>query len=264
MPGRSSKNGKAQKSYAAPALEKGLDILELLAEKKVPMSMPQISAALNRSKSEIYRMLSVLEGRGYLSREEGSEQFHITNRLFDLGMSVSPVGTLVEQAYPIMHDLSERIRQSSHLVVASGERIVVIARVESSAVFGFSVKVGRHASLFATTSGTVLLAWMPEGERELLIDAHAEKAEGFDRRSFEAKLAATRKRGWLQQKSADVWGITDISVPILTGDGDRAIASLMVPFLKTSQTGISIGDVRRAVCRAAREISALAATYRGF
>ena len=82
-------------AYSAPALEKGLDILELLAKKRVPMTMPQISAELDRSKSEIYRMVAVLEDRGYLTRDESSEQFSITTRLFDLGMTSSHPTMLV-------------------------------------------------------------------------------------------------------------------------------------------------------------------------
>jgi DNA-binding IclR family transcriptional regulator len=253
-----------QKSYSAPALEKGLDILELLARKKTPMTMPQISAALDRSKSEIYRMLTVLEDRGYLAREEGADQFRITNKLFDLGMSVSPVGTLVESAYPIMHELSENVRQSGHLVVASGDRIVIIARVESSAVFGFSVKVGRYASLFETTSGAVLLAWMPDTERLSLLQSHAKQAKDFDVTTFETGLESIRRRGWLQQESADVPGITDISVPIFAADNEQAIACLMVPFLETTRTKVPLKEAAGLVRAAAKRISALAATYHGF
>ena len=244
------KPAKLQKSYSAPALEKGLDILELLAEKRAPMTMPQMSAALDRSKSEIYRMVAVLEDRGYLCRDEATEQFRITGQLFDLGMSVSPIGTLIEDAYPLMHELSEQIRQSSHLVVASGDRIVVVARVESSAVFGFSVKVGRYAGLFETTSGKVLLSWMPEAERATLIRTHARLSTGFGIREFESQLEAIRERGWLQQESADVPGITDISVPVFMGGGEQAIACLMVPFLASSRTTVSLDQTRELVVEA--------------
>ena len=252
------------KTYAAPALEKGLDILELLAEERMPMTMPEISAALGRSKSEIYRMVTVLEGRGYLSRDDASEQFRITGRLFDLGMSVSPAGTLVEDAYPIMHELSEYIRQSSHLVVASGDRIVIIARVESSAVFGFSVKVGRYAGLVETTSGNVLLAFMPKTERAQLVRAHARRPKGFRIREFNSRLEAVRDCGWMQQASDHVDGITDISVPIFPGDGEHAIACLMVPFVQSSRTKVKLDDAREAVIRTAAKVSSLASRHHGF
>ena len=46
--------------YAAPALEKGLDILELLASAEQSMTTGQIADALGRSKNEIFRMVFVL------------------------------------------------------------------------------------------------------------------------------------------------------------------------------------------------------------
>jgi len=264
MPSSNSIINDIQKVYSAPALEKGLDIIELLAEKKLPMTMPQISSALDRSKSEIYRMLAVLEERGYLHREEGSDYFRITNKLFDLGMSVSPVGTLVESAYPVMHELSESIRQSSHLAVVSGARIVIIARVESTSVFGFSVKVGRYAGLFETTSGAVLLAWMPDRERQLFLKARARRSGDFDVVAFKEKLELIRKRGWLQQKSVDVSGITDIGFPIFLGNRSHAIACLLVPFLQSSRTKVALPEARELTGKAAGGISSLAATYHGF
>ena len=61
-------------SYAAPALEKGLDILELLAEVGEPLSTREIAERLARSKSEIFRMVFVLQQRGYLAREAGTDR----------------------------------------------------------------------------------------------------------------------------------------------------------------------------------------------
>ena len=54
--------------YAAPALEKGFDIVEYLSAVSTPKSQAQIAQALNRSPNEIYRPLVVLESRGYLAR----------------------------------------------------------------------------------------------------------------------------------------------------------------------------------------------------
>ena len=55
-----------QAPYTAPALEKGLDILELLADAGEGLSQNQVAARLGRSVGEIFRMLEVLERRGWL------------------------------------------------------------------------------------------------------------------------------------------------------------------------------------------------------
>ena len=48
-----------RKPYSAPALEKGLDILELLSKQEAGLTQSEISRALGRSVSEIFRMLVV-------------------------------------------------------------------------------------------------------------------------------------------------------------------------------------------------------------
>src|SRR5690349_16681852 len=49
--------------YAVPALEKGLDILELLASSPTGLNLTAIASGLGRSTGEIYRILQFLEAR---------------------------------------------------------------------------------------------------------------------------------------------------------------------------------------------------------
>src|SRR6202012_1729780 len=52
--------------YSAPALEKGLDIIELLAGHPEGLSLVELARALGRTTAEIFRMVVVLQTRGYL------------------------------------------------------------------------------------------------------------------------------------------------------------------------------------------------------
>ena len=49
---------ESTEKYSAPALSKGLDILELLAEQSSGLKKNEIAFALGRSVSELYRMFS--------------------------------------------------------------------------------------------------------------------------------------------------------------------------------------------------------------
>src|SRR3546814_3285329 len=64
----------ARTTYSAPALEKGLEIIELLAAERRPMSTRAIAERLGRSKGEIFRVVFVLVERGYLRRDARSEE----------------------------------------------------------------------------------------------------------------------------------------------------------------------------------------------
>ncbi|MEO8113758.1 MAG: helix-turn-helix domain-containing protein, partial [Phenylobacterium sp.] len=120
-----------ERRYRAPALEKGLDVLELLASHGSPMTPSQISAALDRSMSELFRMIQVLEYKGYIVPAETGDGFELSNKLFTLGLARAPIRSLLEVALPIMRDLSRAVRLSCHLAVVSDEQMVVVARVEN-------------------------------------------------------------------------------------------------------------------------------------
>ena len=112
--------------YRAPALEKGLDILEVLAHERQPMPLREIGLQLGRSKGELFRMLVVLQVRGYIQRDEAGDAFFLTPRLFELGMRTPFVRDLLDAALPEMQKLAEATQQSAHLVVPSrGETVVV-------------------------------------------------------------------------------------------------------------------------------------------
>ena len=52
---------EGKRYYPTPALEKGLDILELFAANPEGMTVSEVARRLNRTMSEIFRMLLCLE-----------------------------------------------------------------------------------------------------------------------------------------------------------------------------------------------------------
>ena len=69
--------------YRLPALDKGLDILELLAGEEEGLSQAEIAKAPGRTPNEHYRMLERLVRRGYVSRN-ASDRYELTLKLFGL------------------------------------------------------------------------------------------------------------------------------------------------------------------------------------
>jgi DNA-binding IclR family transcriptional regulator len=124
-------------TYSAPALEKGLDILEMLCRSNVPRSQTEIAESLGRSVSEIYRMLACLVDRNYLVN--AGETYAITTKLFELAHSNPPTNRLLSEAGPIMQKLSAGLQQACHLTVYNQGRQIVIAKVDNPAGMGFSL-----------------------------------------------------------------------------------------------------------------------------
>ncbi|RST31525.1 IclR family transcriptional regulator [Sphingomonas ginkgonis] len=238
--------------YRAPALQKGLAILETLAHSQEPMSMSDISSALSRSRNEIFRMLQVLEDMHYITKDTAGG-YTLTNRLFALGMQQPPVRDLLDHALPHMHRLSEALDQSCHLGVASGSEMVVIARVEAPGMLGFAVRVGYRRPLHLSASGQVIAAFQPEPVLEQMVGDMKRAGETVGRKPLEKLLAPIRAQGHLVRESEVVNAVVDLSAPILVHD--FAVAALTVPFMRGAGVKIDEAAATDLLCRTAETIS---------
>ena len=239
--------------YKAPALEKGLDVLELLATTSSPMTLTQIVNQLGRSHGELFRMVQVLEFRGYIEQEGSAEGYMLTDRLFSLGMQRPKTHSLVQVALPVMRQLALEIDQSCHLAMHSRGDMVVVARMESSEQLGFSVRVGYRRSLAKSASGAILYAFQPDDIRrrwEKLFDPPMSEAELAAWRAHADKI---RERRVELTPSRFVSGVTDISAPVMRGGA--AAAALTVPFLEKLGGQLPKKDVAIRVQEAAHRIS---------
>lgn len=242
----------AEKSrYQAPALKKGLEILELLASSDDALIMSDISAALGRSVNEIFRMLQVLEEHSYISR--GDDGYRLTNRLFALGMNQPPIRDLVSTALPIMQDIARRTGQSCHMAVASGGEMVVIAGIEAPGLSGFAVRVGYRRPLHRSASGRILLAFQnSDAQNAMLQEARASAGE-VDLKLLEALMDAILIDGCGTTPSPVLNGITDLSVPVLIGGSARA--ALTIPFVDGPGSRVSLEQSQAALKQAANMIA---------
>src|SRR3978361_1984891 len=105
---RSTDAGAAGASYATPALDKGLDVLELLAHQRDGLTKSEIARSLGRTISEIFRMLLCLERRGYIAHAAG-DRYVLSLKLFRLVQEHPPTERLLAEALPRLHPTTERV-----------------------------------------------------------------------------------------------------------------------------------------------------------
>ncbi len=240
--------------YRAPAAEKVLDILEFMATQPRSLTQTAISGGLGRSIHEIYRILYLLEKRGYLVRTK-SDRFRLSLKLFELAHMYPPVNRLIESALPAMKDLSSNADQSCHLVVLKDQRALVVLQIDSPLPMRYSVALGSQFPILETSGGTVIAAHLPDEERRQLVDhIFAADEAGADRGEVEERLTKARELGYEMRPSLAVEGCTNISLPIHDHTG-TVIAALTVPFLPQKTARLDTDAVFDRAAMAAEQIS---------
>jgi DNA-binding IclR family transcriptional regulator len=247
--------GKSKKvvNYATPALEKGLDVIELLARQPRGLTKSQLARKLNRTVSEIFRMLVCLERRGYIAQVE-EEQYSLTLKLFKLVQEHPPTERLIVDALPVMNRLAYETLQSCHMGVLESSQVVIIAQTNAPTDIGFYVKLGSQVDLMEAASGYVILAHLESAQRVRTIEEWTRKTGNAPPRGLETHLERIRKAGFEKRASYLVKGIVNISFPILDDRGSAA-GALTVPYIQHSEATTRVTDVTDALRRAALEIS---------
>ncbi len=254
---RETEDYKNKTRYRAPALEKGLDILELLIDRQYGMAQADICRALKRNRNELYRMMQVLEERGYIHRVDRHDRYALTLKLYFLGQHHVPTRSFSALIAPLLKQFAMRTTQSCHLAVFDRDGMTVIATANAETEWNIAVRVGTRVSLQDSAAGEMYLAVQDDEVRTRLLRTDGCIAEPWNPPCSDETLAAQLADGYICRSNERIPGITDIAAPIVDKSGS-AIAILVCPYLApTREAGeLSFKQIRMALCETAQRISA--------
>jgi len=249
-----SKPENPKTNYGVPALDKGLDVLEMLATHNIGATPSEIAKHLNRSLQEVYRVVMALERRGYIQRHNGDGKLFLSFRMHELANLYPPLHRLVDLASPILKQASSEIDQALHLAVLDHTKIRIVAQCDSPAPLGFRLRVGTTNPAQGTASGRTLMAFQRPPTQEWMLEEIGKSHPQLDIAVLRARLKRVRQQGYEVANGEILQSITDVSFPILDS-GEWAVAVLTMPFLEVTQDSVPFDKATRLLFAAASKIS---------
>jgi len=247
-----------ESKYQAPALDKGLDILEYLSTQSIPLSQTEIAIGVEKTANEIYRMLMSLESRGYILRDELSGKYRLSLKLFYLSHRHSPIDELRKAAQFPLEELTSTIRQSCHLSILYLNQVMVIIHVKSPGSIAVSIEEGSLFQLPLTASGKVLLAYLTEADRNSTLRNSTifKRYTKIEREDLLSSLTDIHKKGSYLQNSDSISGVTDISVPIGVESKSGVVACLTISVLNAINGDKTIANhvILNHACKCVKKI----------
>ena len=245
---------KPQKTVRAA--ERTLKILFVIAGAPAPLSLAEISAAADVDKATALRLLATLEAFRLVHRDEQSRKFTVGSGAWQLANSYQ--AELKSIAEPHLRTLRDRTEETVSLVVARGLERVVVMAMEASHELRVVPALNRVTPVYSGASGKVLMAFMPEAERDRVIDLTGLKPVNersvTDRESFLATLEAVRRQGYAVSAGDVTLGAVAIAAPVSGPQGAVAAAvSLRGP--EARLTADRVNRLAPLVVEAARGIS---------
>src|SRR5690606_12017697 len=148
---------------------------------------------------------------------------------FELAHAQPPLHRMISQAMPALRHFAFKAQQAVHMVVQDRNILVVIAQVDGPGYWNVSIRVGSRISLVHTGSGHVFLAFATPEERVLMLEEQGLGNAEEMPKGLEARLEGVRELGYESMPSAQVSGVSNLSVPIL-GPLGSVIAVLTCPY----------------------------------
>lgn len=249
-----TETASGDEKYKAPALAKGLDILELLASANEGLTQVEIGKMLGRTTSEIFRMLAVLMQRGYVELGE-NDHYHLTTKMFEVAHRHPPIRRLTSIAGEAMQKLANRINQSIHLCILHSGKLLVIAQVDCPDNNLNSVRLGAQIPIYDSASGRVLAAFMDDDALGNLLALAGDEPK--ERRArFLADLPTVREAGYCEGTSLTLEGVINLSAPVFDFTG-HAVAAVTTPYIRrlTGTSNASVEVAREALVETCRDLS---------
>lgn len=254
----STDSPKAQSDRNATA-DRAIDVLLLFDEDRPVLSANAVASELKMSRSTTYRYLQSLRTYGLLEEDDARGAFRLGSRVFQLAKVARTGLGLIEVALPVMRELAESHNCVAILTRRSGNQVVVIERVETSASVRLSYERGHVLPVHAGAAAKIVLAFEDEAHIDGII--RATKLIRFtpetvtDPEQFRADLDKIREDGYSVTDGEVDLGVRAVAAPVLAEDG-RVLAGISVAGLSSQLTDDQIPELVAAVCRAGEAISA--------
>lgn len=218
--------------------------------------LAHISAKTGLHKNTVFTLVETLEALGLVKQHPTSRHYRLGPRLFELARKAEAGVDLIGLARPAMIRLSSATRETVSLGIPAALDLVIVSTVESSYGVRGAQFQGRHAPYHASAAGKATLAFLPETQREAILEARPPqrltKHTITDPKRLAVELAAIRKRGWAFAFEEEEIGANAAAAPIFNRFGEVAGAiAVWGPVPRLGRAVLSdIGRQLAAECRA--------------
>ena len=184
--------------YAVRAVNRALDILEVLESSPQGVSLADLAGTVGLPKSSIFRYVNTLEARGYAERDRGNGHYR-PGRAFHSSLAGELVA-LTARARPLLEALRNRFGETINLGVLDGRRVAYLEIVESPKAMRFAARRGDRDPIHSTALGKAIASHLSEGQvRQIIVSegmAQLTSRTITDLGAFLAELAVIRDRGY--------------------------------------------------------------------
>lgn len=253
-----AESGKAGSGGGIQSLERAAAILDAVADSPTGIGLTDLSTQVNLHTSTAFHLIKTLVALGLMLQVPGTKKYRIGSRLFTLAAGAMNESTLLTLGTPILEQLSDQTGEAAHLAVRSRSDIILVARTAATGLLQMSERAGIIRPAHATAIGKILIAYLPEAERNRLIDtltlSELTKNTITDSVKLRAELDTVLIEGIAHDRCEFDSEVRCIAMPIRDFSG-RCVAAIGISGPKWRMTAKALTQAQHDLALASIELS---------
>ncbi len=240
-----------------PAVDRALNLLELLASTTSGLSLSAISRRLKIPKSSAYYLITTLAKHNLVRRSPDQRVYLLGTHALSIARMSPAESDLKKLCSPYLQSLSRKLGMTAQVGIREGAEARIIDRSEIPGL-RLDSWVGRHFDLHCTAIGKALITYLSDAEVENLF-----RNRGFPKHNentvcslelLKSQLAEVRKRGFATDNEEHELGVRCVASPVF-GDLGGVVAAVCVFSPMTRLSCSEMPNIGLEVVKTANEIS---------
>jgi DNA-binding IclR family transcriptional regulator len=210
-----------ENSYAVPAVDYMLDIVEYLAEQRRPYGITELSKALEIPTNSVFRILKRLAERGYVELDSAGG-YQLGVRFLALGLRLSGRFELRQRARRHLEWLARETGETAQVVITTGVQGLVLDVVNAPQDYFLQIVPGSQTWCHASAFGKCVLAFMDPAELQRILPAELPRLTVntlTSRQTLITALTQVRKLGIAYDREEYCRGIICVGAPVFGQEG---------------------------------------------
>jgi IclR family acetate operon transcriptional repressor len=235
----------AVRDGGAPAIERAMATIELLADKPDGLTLSELARLLDVNKALAHRVLQALDAAGYVFRVEPAGLYRLTYKVRNIGLRHMSSTHLLDQNLSVLQGLADMTDELVRLAVVEGDTLTWVAALQGTRrMLQLNPNYTFHIHLHTHATGKIWLSTLPRAHAlELVHNAGIEpRTENSvtDLARLEAELDLARERGYAMTYEEDEVGVGAVAAPIMARQLDGSmrcvgVVSLAAPTSRMSR-----------------------------
>jgi IclR family pca regulon transcriptional regulator len=252
------------RSGTSQSVERGLAILSSFTADRRLMGVSELAQELGLSRSTAHRYIATLARLGYLYQDPATRKYVLGPRVLELGFTAINSMELRDVAAPHLRRLCDETGHTVNMAILDDVDIVYIERFRASRrnqeAIDLDLHVGSRLPAYCTSMGKVLLAFLPDAERDEVLERVTFARRGpntlTSKTALLAELERVRGTGIAANNEELAYGLRSVAVPVIAAGGEAVAAVNLAAHRTMASLDDLVARIGPLMQRTAAEISA--------